>query len=80
LWVPATVPIGMVPWYSSSVPDSAHSVLKGNLTLSKSVFVARRRREEEEEGLNLQLETRERAQTNEAKSERRPASPTTRHC
>jgi len=35
-----------------------------------------RRREEEEEGLYLQLETRERVQTNEAKSKRRRASPT----
>ena len=32
--------------------------------------------EEEEEGLYLQLETRERVQTNEAKSKRRRASPT----
>ena len=32
--------------------------------------------EEEEEGFYLQLETRERVQTNEAKSKRRRASPT----
>jgi len=32
--------------------------------------------EEEEEGLYLRLETRERIQTNEAKSKRRRASPT----
>ena len=36
----------------------------------------RRRRKEEEEGLYLQLETRERVQTNKAKSKRRRASPT----
>jgi len=33
------------------------------------------KKEEEEEGLYLQLETRERGQTNEAKSKRRRASP-----